>query len=294
MAGQRLQVELIGGLGRHAGGYVGACSGEGSDRPGGQRERYGKHRTADPARGRRSRHERQGHEPLQGERGEHRERPRDRRPDDDIGVSAVSLMARLVNLHSWRCKRFEGYLPASLNTCGTMLRTAVLASDPVGSKQEPPVLRSPAGVFPRHPDLQGRGQAILQPGENQKSDATGRRRVGSGGSQPGCASALPQAPEWPEQAVRRDRRGNAYRYAGEESDAAFPGGAILPRLGPPELTRPAAFNSAVAQFSSNPIGERQRHILRALRLPLWSNSEVQTRNPQVRFALETDIVSRTC
>jgi hypothetical protein len=28
-----------------------------------------------------------------------------------------------------------------------MLRTAVLASDPVGSKQEPPVLRSPAGVF---------------------------------------------------------------------------------------------------------------------------------------------------
>ena len=37
---------------------------------------------------------------------------------------------------------------------------------------------------------------------------------------------------------------------GEESDAAFPGGAILPRLGPPELTRPAALNSAVAQFSS--------------------------------------------
>ena len=64
-----------------------------------------------------------------------------------LAVPAVSLMARLVNLHSWRCKRFAGYLPASLNTCGTMLRTAVLASDPVGSKQEPPVLRSPAGVF---------------------------------------------------------------------------------------------------------------------------------------------------
>ena len=60
MAGQRLQVELIGGLrrhelqaleacvddrrGRHAGGYVGACPGEGSDRAGGQRERYGKHK----------------------------------------------------------------------------------------------------------------------------------------------------------------------------------------------------------------------------------------------------------
>src|SRR5712664_1804645 len=26
-----------------------------------------------------------------------------------LAVSAVSLMARLVNLHSWRCKRFEGY-----------------------------------------------------------------------------------------------------------------------------------------------------------------------------------------
>src|SRR6266571_4725912 len=29
-----------------------------------------------------------------------------------LAVSAVSLMARLVNLHAWRCKRFEGYLPA--------------------------------------------------------------------------------------------------------------------------------------------------------------------------------------
>src|SRR5467141_3361558 len=43
-----------------------------------------------------------------------------------LAVSAVSLMARLVNLHSWRCKRFEGYLPASLNTCGTILRTAAV------------------------------------------------------------------------------------------------------------------------------------------------------------------------
>jgi hypothetical protein len=52
-----------------------------------------------------------------------------------------------VNLHSWRCKRFEGYLPASLNTCGTMPRTAVLASDPVGSKQESPALCSSTAVF---------------------------------------------------------------------------------------------------------------------------------------------------
>src|SRR5882762_7938152 len=51
-----------------------------------------------------------------------------------LAVSAVSLMARLVNLHSWRCKRFEGYLPASLNTCGTMLRTAVLTSARANSR----------------------------------------------------------------------------------------------------------------------------------------------------------------
>src|SRR5260221_12470473 len=38
-----------------------------------------------------------------------------------LAGSAVSLMARLVNLHSWRCKRFEGYLPASLNTCGMFM-----------------------------------------------------------------------------------------------------------------------------------------------------------------------------
>jgi hypothetical protein len=38
-----------------------------------------------------------------------------------------------------------------------------LAGDPVGSTQEPPVLRSSAGVFQ---DIRiGRGQAILQPGE---------------------------------------------------------------------------------------------------------------------------------
>jgi hypothetical protein len=77
------------------------------------------------------------------------------------------------------------------------------------------------------------------------------------------ASALPQASEWPEQAARRDRRGNAFRYVGEELDTAFPGGAILPRWGTPELTIPAAL-PALSHSS-------QRHTLRALRLPLWVN-----------------------
>ena len=72
---------------------------------------------------------------------------------------------------------------------------AALASDPVGSKQEPPVLRSPAGVAQDNRNYWDAGQAILRPGEDQGSDAGGRRRVGSGNSQPGCASALPQASE---------------------------------------------------------------------------------------------------
>src|SRR6266478_8808168 len=96
----------------------------------------------------------------------------------------------------------------------------------------------PSGRVPGQPQLLGRGQGILRPGEDQDSDAGGRRRVGSGHSQPGCASALPQASEWPEQAARRDRRGNAFRYAGEEPDAALPGGATFPGEGEwVELTR---------------------------------------------------------
>src|SRR5712664_1108666 len=108
----------------------------------------------------------------------------------------------------------------------------------------------PSRRVPGQPHLLGRGQAILRSGEDQESDAGGRRRVGSGDTQPGCASALPQASEWPEQAARRDRRGNPFRYAGEESNAAIPGGAILPRRDTPELTIPAALSSAVVQFSS--------------------------------------------
>src|SRR4029453_15738468 len=91
-----------------------------------QRERYGKHRTTDPARGHRSRHERQGHEPLQGERGKHRERPRDRRPDDDIG--GVCRVAHGEICEPTRLSMqaiLNTTLPASLNTCAVMLRAVV-------------------------------------------------------------------------------------------------------------------------------------------------------------------------
>jgi hypothetical protein len=54
---------------------------------------------------------------------------------------------------------------------------AALASDPVGSKQEPPVLRQPRRRVPGQPHLLGRGQAILRPPAGQGSDAGGRRRV---------------------------------------------------------------------------------------------------------------------
>src|SRR5882762_6066265 len=44
-----------------------------------------------------------------------------------LAVSAGSLMARLVNLHSWRCKRFEGY-PARLKLCTTMTSNAAASA----------------------------------------------------------------------------------------------------------------------------------------------------------------------
>src|SRR5258708_36683230 len=55
-----------------------------------------------------------------------------------LAVSAVSLKARMVNLHPWRRKRFEGYLPAPLHPCGPMRRRAGLGREPVGAKPEPP------------------------------------------------------------------------------------------------------------------------------------------------------------
>src|SRR5713101_1923321 len=87
-----------------------------------------------------------------------------------LAVSAVSLMARLLNRHSWRCKRFEllaGVLEhlrddAAHGRIGQ--RSGRVKARAAGATQ-------PSGRVPRHPDLLGRGQAILQPGENQESDA---------------------------------------------------------------------------------------------------------------------------
>src|SRR5712664_2985432 len=57
----------------------------------GQRERKGKYDRAKPAYRYRGRQERQGHQPVEREPGKHRERPRDRRPDNDIrGICRVS------------------------------------------------------------------------------------------------------------------------------------------------------------------------------------------------------------
>jgi pimeloyl-ACP methyl ester carboxylesterase len=126
---------------------------------------------------------------------------------------------------------------------------AALASDPVGSKQEPPVLRSPAGVFQDNRSYWDAGKPYYDPDRIKIPTLVVVAEWDQVTPSQG-ASALPQASEWPEQAASRDRRRNPFRYAGEESDAPFPGGAILPRLGTPELTIPAASNSAVAQFSS--------------------------------------------
>ena len=55
------------------------------------RQRKGEHYRSQPACWYRGRNERQGHEPSERESGKHRDRPRDRRPDNDIrGICRVS------------------------------------------------------------------------------------------------------------------------------------------------------------------------------------------------------------
>lgn len=88
------------GSGRHAGGHVRAGPGDSGDCPGKQRQCEDKHHPADPASGHRGRHELQGQNPLQGKPGEHRERPRDRRPNMTLAVSAGSVMAGLVKTYA--------------------------------------------------------------------------------------------------------------------------------------------------------------------------------------------------
>jgi hypothetical protein len=110
---------------------------------------------------------------------------------------------------------------------------AALASDPVGSKQEPPVLRSPARVFQDNRNYWDAGKPYYDP-ERIKIPTLVVVAEWDRVIPPGCTSALPQAPEWPEQAAGPDRRGNAFRHTGEEPDAALPGGATLPRSGTPD------------------------------------------------------------
>jgi hypothetical protein len=64
---------------------------------------------------------------LQGERGKHRERPRDRRPDDDIG--SVCRVAH-GEIGEPMLLSMQGILNTtyrrSLNTCAAMLRTGAV------------------------------------------------------------------------------------------------------------------------------------------------------------------------
>src|SRR6266852_8827819 len=133
--------------GRHAGGYGGACPGEGSDRPGGQRERYAN--TAPPT---------QPAGAAAGMNGKGMSHCKASAASTasahaiggrmmTLAVSAVSLMARLVNLHSWRCKRFDGYLPASLNACGFGVPSFAPKWRARGDSSPAPQIRPPAPRF---------------------------------------------------------------------------------------------------------------------------------------------------
>ena len=106
---------------------------------------------------------------------------------------------------------------------------AALATDPVGSKQDPPLLRSPAGVFHDNRNYWDAGKPYYDPERINVPTLVVVAEWDRVDSQPGRASRLPQTPERPSQTARRDRRGDTFCHGGEESDATFPRSATLSR-----------------------------------------------------------------
>ena len=106
---------------------------------------------------------------------------------------------------------------------------AALATDPVGSKQDPPVLRSPAGVFHDNRNYWDAGKPYYDPERINVPTLVVVAEWDRVTPSQGAQAALPQAPERPSQTARRDRRGDTFRHGGEESDAAFPRSATLSR-----------------------------------------------------------------
>src|SRR5262245_45103914 len=90
----------------------------------------------------------------------------------------------------------------------------------------------PGRRISRQSQLLGRRQGILQSGKDQ--GAYSGRRCGVGLSRPGRAGTVREAPKRFRQTAGADRRRNASHHAGEEPDASFPGGAILPRSRTPD------------------------------------------------------------
>ncbi len=105
---------------------------------------------------------------------------------------------------------------------------ATFATDPVGSKQTPPVLRAPNG-WCRTGASSGARASALRPGRDPRPHLPRARRVGCRPAQLHAVRLLRQADQRAVQALRGDRRRHAYGHHGEEPHAAFPGGSAVPR-----------------------------------------------------------------
>src|SRR6266516_502653 len=111
---------------------------------------------------------------------------------------------------------------------------ATWATDPVGAKMNPPVVRARKGV--------------LRSGENRGSDASGPSGMGPRHAALYGADAVPLARELARQALRAARRRNPHDRHGAEPAQAFRGGSGVPRRS----------DGIVGGWAADALGRRQR------------------------------------
>jgi pimeloyl-ACP methyl ester carboxylesterase len=101
---------------------------------------------------------------------------------------------------------------------------ATWQTDPVGSKQTPPVARAPNGVLQ---DL----RTYWTAGRYPRSDPDRPRRVGRRSAERSGAGLFRQIDQCALQALRRNRRGHPLHHHGEEPDAVLPRSHEFPERG---------------------------------------------------------------
>ena len=102
---------------------------------------------------------------------------------------------------------------------------ATFATDPVGAKMTPPVVRAPNGVVQDSAEFFGAGKPYYDPAEDHGADLAGRRRMGPRHAALHGADAVSAAGELAGKTLRRAGRGNAQHHHGAESAEAVRSGA---------------------------------------------------------------------